>query len=344
VQLAVKLHELYFRTQEDWACLPEWVKFYLSLGSYISSGPMDGRRLIAGVALPTRAFAAVFAAAGVVCEWNNRNGGDTNGIDHFEELCGLPVSTAVTYLAGERNKLGVILGCFKVGGERWLRIQTGHPHNNAETHGVNNRTAYRVQVVPELGIMDPRDLPYNQYGTLITPPSEFARRVLGEEMAYNFTLQPHMKALLVGRVNHLRREAIDTNFAVIKEGKTDQVPSFCAGTIQELIRSRRLFGMTNKPYRTDIFPSNSRRAPRTLQEPPPLIIFDGSHGFLRWRNHWRGSNWLVLLDVTEGNFGDAREALNSEYRTMREDDDVPLDLPTPPEGVELVFYREKVHG
>lgn len=340
----MRLHELYFRTQEGWVRLPEWVKFFIYLGRYISSGPSDGRRVIAGIALPTRAFAAVFATAGAVCEWGDRKGGDAAGNDHFKELCELPVSTAVTYLDGERNKLGVILGCFKVGGEQWLRIQIGHPHNNAETHGVNSKTAYRVQVVPELGTMDPRDLPYNQYGTLITPPTEFARQVLGEEVAYNFTLQPRMKALLVGRANHLRREAIDTSFAVIKEGRTDQVPSFWKGTIQELIRSRRLFGVTNKPYRTDIFPSNSRRAPRTLQEPPPLVIFDGSHGFLRWRNHWRGSNWLVMLDVTEGNFSDAREALNSEYRTMREDDDVPPDLPPPPEGVELVFYREKVNG
>lgn len=336
----MRLDDIKSKTADGWECLPGWARFFVSLGGYVSGLPIDGERVVVGVAAPTRGFAAAFAAAGAVCGYGVGRAEEERQADHFEELCRLPKFTAVTYLQENRNKLGVLSECTEHKGHRWLKVQTGHPHRNSETHWVNREKAHRVQVVPGLGVVDPRDLPYNQYGTLLTPPTEFTRRVLGEGPSQNFAVCSRMRTLIVGRLSHLRREAVENHFAAGAEA--DAGP--CTGTLQEIVRARRLFGTGSKPYRADVFPSNSRRAPRPSREMPPLVIFDGCHGFLRWRQHWRGAHWLVILDVTEGNFGDAREAINEEYVTRRSGDDVPADLPTPPGGVELVFYRETLNG
>lgn len=333
-------HKLCYKVGREWQQLPQWAEFFITLGRFIAGQHREGGRSVVCVAVPTRAFASALAAAGAAVQLGDGKGVGADNDSHFQDLCRMTATTAVTYFNGERNKLGIILGCSEAGGERWLKVQTGHPHNNAETQWVNSKNAHKIQVVPELGVMNPVNLPYNQYGTLITPPTNFTRQVLGDANAYGFTVRSCMRALIVGHLNHLRREMVETPFGV----KAEEDDMTSEGSLQELVRARRLYGANNRPYRTDIFPSNSRRAPRSAQLSPPLVIFDGSHGFLRWREQWRDSNWLVILDVTDGNFIDARDAVNGEYITRRVGDEIPPDLPAPPAAVEIVFYREVVNG
>jgi len=105
----------------------------------------------------------------------------------------------------------------------------------------------------------------------------------------------------------------------------------------------RKFMGEGKAYRTDVVAAQSENVPSLARdEVPHVTIFDGAAGFTKWHDYWCASHWLILLDSTESGFDEAARLLNTEYITNRIGDVGVSDVPAPPAGVELVFYRERL--
>src|SRR5262249_16773194 len=75
---------------------------------------------------------------------------------------------------------------------------------------------------------------------------------------------------------------------------------------------------------------------------PSSVIFDGATGFIRWRDHLRDSNWIVILDKTDVRFHEAEKIMNQAYLS-RIDDKGLVNLPSPPAGVEVMSFYEHSH-
>ena len=163
--------------------------------------------------------------------------------------------------------------------------------------------------------------------------SNFAKDVLGSHSINEFERESHMTSLLAGSQTALRSESTEQAFT------TDAGQQ---GTLSDLLRVRRLVGVT-RPFRSEIFAANSRRPPRFPAEKnrPDLVIFDGSHGFLKWRDYFPSSHWLVLLDQTEPGFEDGQQTLNNHYVQRNGSDPSLEEFPALPDGVEVIFFQER---
>ena len=110
-----------------------------------------------------------------------------------------------------------------------------------------------------------------------------------------------------------------------------------AGTLRDLLRVRRLFNK-DESFRSDIFPVNkAENAKLSEQMTPHVVIFDGSVGYLKWRDNWAQSNWLVILDRTEPRFREAVQVINEEYLNRTSEEELRPSRPAP-SSVDIVAF------
>ena len=62
----MKPNSLYYMNKETWIPLPSWGQFFLDLGYALAIHDDPRNRVIAGLALPTRAYAASLTATGII--------------------------------------------------------------------------------------------------------------------------------------------------------------------------------------------------------------------------------------------------------------------------------------
>lgn len=343
----MSLTNIHYKVDSSIEGLPEWASYYLFLGFFLSSQPKTDSRSVIGVALPTRAYAAALAATGVVY---NRAVLSRHRVDigaHFRSLCELPGGTPVTYLHGKRTHAGLLLGYTDQFSERRLIVQTRSPKSATETHYVRAADAEKIQQAREgeqtkgLGETSAR----RQTGHLVTPTTEFARSILGEESAKDLPHRSRLECCVIGHLGQIRTEITETEFAAYTgDGapRASATNSWNAGTLQDILRVRKFMG-GGKAYRTEVIAAQSNNVPSVAAEAEPHVtIFDGAPGFTKWRDYWRSSHWLVLLDMTEPGFDEGARSLNTEYITNRLGETESGNVPLPPAGVQLVFYRERV--
>lgn len=341
----MSLTNIHYGTDRGIEGLPEWASYLLFLGFFLSSQTKTDARSVIGVALPTRAYAAALAATGVVY---NRTVLLKNRVDietHFRSLCELPGGTPVTYVHGKRTQPGLLLGSTDQFGEKRLIVQTRGPKSGTETHYVRAADAEKVQPAtgPEQTSAPGGLSSRRQTGQLVTPVSEFARNILGEENAKDLPHRSRLECCIIGQLGHLRTEINETEF-VADSGATQVQATHPGrfGTLQDILRVRKFMG-EGRAYRSEVIASQSSNVPALAGEAEPHVtIFDGTAGFTKWRDYWRQSHWLVLLDRTEPGFEEGARALNTEFITNRVGDTESGGVPLPPAGVELVLYRERL--
>lgn len=294
---------------------------------------------------PTRILSAAFCAVGaVLCDFTNHNE-HLSDDEYFKVISSLPLGSSVK-LRGKNRKGrdclydGILLAVEEVRGELMLKIQTEKA--SMADSAASGLTAFvpksRVRdVTPGSGdeITTLANLPANQRGVRLAPSSSFASSVIGSTSIYKFEGESKMVCLIVGQASTISAELQDEKFCSGPDWNVD-------GTLAELLRVRRLFPV-GSPYRTNIFATNSRRPPRYDGDmQPALVIFDGALGFLKWRDNFPSSHWLVLLDETRPNFDAGRQTLNNLY-LQRSGADPSIDgLPSLPAGMEMVLFQEKM--
>lgn len=323
--------------------LPQWARFFMELGSLAeSSADQPGEKRVLGLSLPTRSFAAAFAAVGTVI-------GSIAGIDeqrtdeeYFEFLCSLPANTPIKHR--DKNKKGkfrlydgIVLGTQEIAGQKMLKIQREKASMSDSTAGgltryIQKNGARDVSIPALEDAISFEDLPASQKGSRLAPTSGFTTSIIGRGSIANFESESAMTCLIVGATSVLNIELVEQRFLT-----DDDVE----GALSDLLRIKRLLP-PGSPYRSNTFATNSRRPPRYNDDlVPSLVIFDGAQGFLKWRDNFPSSHWLVLLDNTSSNFEAGRSELNNRY-LQRSETEMSLDsFPVLPDGVEMTVFQER---
>jgi hypothetical protein len=322
--------ELYYDENGKWISLPNWSRFLIKLGYVLASADVKDKRLIAGLAIPTRAYAAcLVAAGGVMGRASIPVNGPAGEEEHFDNLCLLEYGTSLNYITGNRKKKAIFAGITTFNGELRIKIQTESNEGGGLTEFLNKKMALAVSIASDGEIK----LPKKQSGHKIVNRKAFLDKLLPRVDTNVFALSSRLDCVIVGPAALVRREATDTRLAVnLRKGK------FAEGTFQDLLRVRRYL-FEGKAFRTDVYPVSVSSQPGNECTSPAVAIFDGALSFLKCRDIWAGSNWIILLDHTGSNFWDGAEALNQDYiknRTLKKPN---LDLPPVPVGVEMILYE-----
>ncbi len=325
------LEKLYYGGEDNvWVELPAWASFFINLGSLTASSTKPGARLIVGLAIPSRAYAAALAAFGIVITRSVIPVDQVTPGEYFNKLCELEIGTAVFIRSGDRKLKGIITGCKEIQGENRLGIQVHDKSSGGGAYLIAARDSLRVEVAPT----GQEKLPKKQTGKLVQPPGEFVEQFIGKGRAEMFSRQSRLECMLLGRINILKREIVNTELAV-KTGEQQ----FAEGRLQSVLRARR-FMREGEHFRSEITRVDGRKAPVGAGDAMPHVaIFDGATSFWKWRDYLRDSNWIIILDRTEPYFRNAAEVFNNEYMN-RINDDCLEGIPPVPPGVEILTYYE----
>lgn len=148
-----------------------------------------------------------------------------------------------------------------------------------------------------------------------------------------------IECVMFGPGAQLRQEIKELRLGI--RGGTAPFPS---GTLNDLLRVRT-FGLPTAPAWTELHPTaGPRRLPDRMKLHPRVVVFDGARGFLRWRNYFEDSAWIVVLDRNEPQFMEGASELNTEYAQNSIPDEpacivseLPPGVAIPP-GVEVTSY------
>lgn len=321
---------LYFANNcGKWVSLPAWGTFFINVGRWIAEAETGENRLVLALAIPTRNYAAALAALGVVLARANIPTDQIDINSHFQRLSSLPIGTAVNYQRYDRTLKGIYQGVEIVNGEQRLRIQTENKINGSLKYLVFREESLNVKIAPKQNIC----LPKKQAGRSIVAPSEFLHALIDTE-PQEFATKTRLECAIIGRFNILEQEMMQVRFACYSSKSELKI-----GYLHDSLRVRNFFSEA-QAYRSEVLPAQGNNPPETTNKLiPHVIIFDGAAGFIKWRNDWRNSHWIVLLERTEPHFQEAVTEINSEYGNRVDGEEI-HNIPSVPPGVELVVYQE----
>jgi hypothetical protein len=324
------MNELYYSNGVQWLSLPPWAQFFVQLGLALSSESIPNTRLVAAVAVPTRSYAAVFTAFGVIVSRSSSLLKQISAAEHFRHLLEIAEGTPLTVLQDGVKQKGISEGSCKIGDDTLLRIRLRRGELGAWKL-VQESDALNVEVVPD----DDETLPKRITGRKLRPISLFARNVVTPESVPTFVTISRMDCLLIGRLNRLSAEIVETKFATRGEPNGE----FSEGRLHEVLLVRSLLD-PGEHFRSDILSFASHGALKVTHSNPTVVVFDGSASFLRLRGRFESANWIILLDRTDSTFGDAMALCNQEYLKRRTDDLNLQGISNVPSGVDLISYYE----
>lgn len=328
--------KLLYQTADSWRKFPAWADFFVSVGEFLAVEPLLNERTVVGISAPTREFAAVLSAAGVVkkCQTNPFAG---DNAELFKHLCGLPKNTPVKCLFKNREKDAILLGCQEMHGEMRLEVQIGSPRDGNPKRFIGEQLCHEIKIAEENSHDSIKDLSRRKQGRMVREIGSFIREFLQNEIENSFAMDSSADCLLVGRKRNLYAESNETTF-----GCSSGNPEIINGKLQEVLRVRQFFS-SEQPSHCEFISAQARRktVKRNMPENVSITIFDGANGFLKLRDFCRNSHWIVLLDRTEPNFFSAVEQLNTDF-SQRESDLLPDEFPALPNGLEAMFFTEKL--
>ncbi|MGJ5676840.1 MAG: hypothetical protein ACR9NN_25095 [Nostochopsis sp.] len=310
--------------------MPSWAIFFINVGYWLAQAEIQKNRLVLGLAIPTRNYAAALAALGVVQARANIPIDRINSNIYFEQLCKLPKGTPVVFHDCKRRYKGIYQGIVETYGERRLRIQIENKSSGGLANLVSVKQSHNVVIAHKPNI----NLPKKQSGRPIITHNEFLDGVIGKANTSEFTTKTRLDCAVIGRITSLQNEILETSFASFSS------PSkFKTGSLQDILRVSN-FLSEGQAYRSEILPSQGSVPPQTTDElVPHVTIFDGANGFIKLRDDWRNTHWIILLERTEPHFKEAVEIINTDYINRHNSEEIP-NIITAPSGVEMVVYQE----
>jgi hypothetical protein len=164
-----------FYQNDVWNEIPKWCKAYSELGIMVSELQNQDRRLIIGLAVPTRAYAAAFIAVGLIIKRASVAVEKLGPDEHFLKLCDLLPGTAVTYRDIKDDKIrdGIFVGYKKT------------PYS-PPVIGVQKNNRHRIDWLPPQ--MSIRVQPSTKKLTKL-PKNQKGRPVLGKNTLLGATLE-----------------------------------------------------------------------------------------------------------------------------------------------------------
>lgn len=330
--------ELHFvkRSQDEdgttkWHPVPEWSDFLLRLGRFVGQQDPE-KKLRIGLSLPTRAFAAPFISFGIGLERASIPIQHKDGEKQLAVLQTLPNGAAVYFYEGDKKKKGVWEICSDTGHmEYWVRVHSKKKGGLRTL--IHARNARGVQPA-EIEFWD-KDLPGMQKGHPLSRHTSFAQDLLGTK-ASSYARFSRLENVVIGTTKLLNVECRELIFGV-------SVTENCyhEGALNDVVRMKTVAD-DGTPYRTIIFSAGTRAQPEeTSSVQFPAVIFDGALSFLKWRDAYRTTNWVTILDRTEPQYEDAVVEFNKECLSVNKSDcEMPVDLTQVPQSIHMTVYRE----
>jgi hypothetical protein len=136
-----------------------------------------------------------------------------------------------------------------------------------------------------------------------------------------------LSCLIIGKVNQLQPEICDGD-VIRPDGRP----------LQDLLKARRFASRLDKDIRSDVIATAAELPAELRDAQPAVVIFDGADAFRRWKEAWRHSAWIVLLDRTSRQFGEAVGLIEQEFAERRHDDGDPFSEIDVPPGIELMSF------
>ena len=319
---------LYYQENGSLFTLPAWAKFFLELGESLCHFEVNIFRFTAAIAVPTRTYAAAFIAGGLNCGRANHHHPESD-LEHFEKIWSLPPGTPLSFRVKDRKKKAIKRDNKYYQGTKLIGIQVDQGFTNTVQY-IRPENVRNIEVLEEVDVKLPRD----QQGRKIAPPSPLVKAIIGENRSYDFILRSRLECVIIGSKNLFRQE-LD-----IQLSPTLTPNDVFQGNLSDLLRVRE-FQPPGMGYRSSIVPAANKRNIRVAKESSPYaVIFDGSLGFIKWKEYWRNANQIIILDHTEPNFQFAVGQVNNEH-LYRSEKQPKVMLPKLPSGIEMmVFTRD----
>ena len=327
----MSLNDLQYRNGSRWAAMPSWAISFISLGSAIAAPQDPHYRFITGLAVPLRAYAAALISTGYIIERAKIPYDSLDETEYLDNLKTIEPGRPVIYRSGEDCYHGEFIGIEQKEAGPSINVIWKRGRKRCKCSLPLQEARKRLQIVggsnngsPEIAVGEHR----------IVHNKEFLNTMLGTNNSYEFAMRSRLECVIIGCVNTLRHEIKDTEIS-FGSGHVE-------GTFQDVLRARK-FMAEGSAYRSNIMPADREQTSLTAnQDSPYMVIFDGAISFLKWRDYWRRSNWLVLLDKTESCFQEAVDQLNNEYVERRIGDPPIENTLELPQGIDILFFQEGV--
>lgn len=305
--------------------LPQWAQTFLLLGETIVRWDDDRTRIIAGIALPTRAYASLMIGTGIVLEREKIKIIDTAA--NFQTVTKLPVGTALLYNVNGKSLHAAFDGTQVVHGELRLRVRVQKRSAGGGTYLLDAKQALALQVL--VGI-DGESALSNRVHRTKNSQQLFLKNLLPHTEPDEFLLYSRLDCLIIGTIVTLRNE-------MALRLASNGWHGMQLGTFQDILKIQR-FSSPGHTYRSEVMAVGSEALPDNVT--PYASLFDGALSFLKWRETWRQTHWIVVLDRTEPHFAEAVSILNQEYISDRIDAEQSI-VPRLPDGMDVLLFKER---
>lgn len=317
-------NDLFYNKRGLWIPLPQWSQFFLELGYAIGSREDSESRILAGLALPTRAYAAVLVATGVIVGRLSHPNRDENALTRFHQLSELAIGTSLYYRRQHGKRIKVLFDGLTQD-DSMIRLRAG-----GEMYEIPPSLARQI----EFPSKEFDYLPGSSYGRSNNTLTPFLSYFLDVAAAKEFITQSRLDCIMIGSVGRIEREINDVQFAV-----QDSKGGFLDGALQDIVRVRK-FCVNAKTYRSDIFYTYSKEPPNLQQEIPEVVLFDGANSFLNWGASYHYPHCIVLLAQTDPEFDAAVQVFNENFMKNHLDDVVFKQALKIPKGISISIYQE----
>lgn len=323
----------------SWQRIPQWASFYEQCGALAARGVTGRSRLVVALSVPDRYAVAPLLSVGVVLAVAKRELAGVTAKQRLAELKALPNDAVLRFVSpgGDSPRLGTFGGVIDTERGRRIKIisrSKGRPYVFYEPVGY----AANIQMTS----LTPDEIPRNGRARKAgTPSRRFWGRFLPGADLGAFTQGAKVECVILGGGPPLKREICDLRLRVSDDSKK---PS--EGCLNDLLRVGAYCSRTEANWTEVHSTSGARSLPERMKLKPRAVVFDGTRGFLRWRNHYPSSAWIVVLDRNDPQFAEGVDEVNAEMAMNSGPESVlcvetglPSKMPIPP-GVEVcAFFR-----
>lgn len=321
----MSINSLYYMNNGKWEILPLWGQLFFDLGYSVGSLNSSENRVVAGLALPTRAYAASLTAMGVVAGKLSLPASDSDALIRFQQLTSLTIGTSLIY-----RKIGRVVKCRFDGIKEDRGCSMIWLNTPSKVYKLPPSLALQVEI-PTKEFTSPPKRSDRRTSSDVSP---FLSLFLGTEAAKAVTLQSEIDCIIIGSLGRLKEEVNETQLAV-----KDSDGAFVSGTFQDILRVRRF--SSHEAYRSDIYHVHSNESVERPKETPLVTIFDGATSFLKSREIWHHSHHIALFDQTEPEFDAGVQAFNEDFIKNHLDDMDISRLIKIPVRIPLSIYLER---
>ncbi|MBZ0310369.1 MAG: hypothetical protein K8I82_30185, partial [Anaerolineae bacterium] len=184
--------------------MPEWAYFYMNLGIQIRKIECSQSRVVASLAVPTRAFSAALIMTGAVISAISED--STSDEVQVRHILNQSPGTPVHIRKNNGRKLkGIIVDFKERNNRKHVVIRTA---SNEERWYDVEKYASRI-TVSETEITVPKN---QQQGYMLESPSSFLEGLFGTSRAQEHVVESSFEALVVGKTTLIQTEMCESPF------------------------------------------------------------------------------------------------------------------------------------